>query len=56
MGDLEALSNERPMAEGEERTTVGTHGGATPDGRRTPMTRVTQKIAALMNPYLNHFN
>jgi hypothetical protein len=44
VGDLEALSNERPMAEEEERKMVGTHGGPATDGRRPPTTHITQKL------------
>jgi hypothetical protein len=44
VGDLEALSNKRPMVEGEKCRTVGTHGGPATNGCRPPMTRVTQKL------------
>jgi hypothetical protein len=44
VGDLEALSNKRPMAKGEERRMVGTHGGPTPDGHHPPTTCITQKL------------
>jgi hypothetical protein len=48
--DLEALSNERPMAEEEECRMVDTHRGPAPDGRRPPTTLVTQKYPRHYEP------
>jgi hypothetical protein len=44
VGDLEALSNERPTMEGEEHRMAGTHGGPATNGCHPPTARITQKL------------
>jgi hypothetical protein len=56
VGDLEAHSNKKSMAGGEEHRTGGAHGGPATNGFCPPMTCIAKKNAALLNQYLNHFN